>query len=267
MQKQSALPQSIHWALAGKLRVPEVACRDILVLPPQKHPNKKGLSTIEGQARLLHDLANIELQAMELALRSIAEFHFEDPQFLDELGLLALSESKHLDLCLQGLAELGFAWGDWPIHTVLWDAVGANDSLLDRILIVHRYLEGGGLDAGEILIQRLKGVAPSKVHEVVHTIVSEEVGHVNFGTKWYKHFCHRHKKDPDHDFKQRFADLKVKLPKRIERTSVELRKRAGFTDAEIECIDNFKAESLKNPRSASSLLVNSQALTAPTLPS
>ncbi len=257
------MESSIEAARQGRLSVPEKAFRDVLVLPPDSHPNKKGLSFKEGQARLLHDLANIELQAMELALRTVAEFPFEEKKFLDELCDLALSERKHLKLCLQGLEELGFSWGHWPIHTVLWDAVDASDSLLDRILIVHRYLEGGGLDAGEILLNRLKGVPFGKVHEVVSTIVSEEVEHVSFGSRWYKYFCQKQKLDADHDFKERFAKLKIKLPKRIEKTSVELRKKAGFTEEEIECINRFKEESLKNPPAANNLRVNFPASSGP----
>lgn len=52
--------------------IPEEPGRDAQVLLNKDLPPKAGLSTKEGQARLLHDLANIELQAMELGLRTLS---------------------------------------------------------------------------------------------------------------------------------------------------------------------------------------------------
>ena len=122
-------------------------------------PAKKGLSFKEGQARLLHDLASIELQAMELCLRSLYEYPDAPVAFREQLATIALGEGNHLQLCLNGIETLGFAWGDWPVHVALWHSTANSDSLLDRILIVHRYLEGSGLDAGDTLLRRLSGVA------------------------------------------------------------------------------------------------------------
>src|SRR6218665_1741766 len=65
--------------------VPYEPVRDIEVLHAKKHPPKKGFSTAEGQARMLHDLANIELQAMELGLRTLVEFPNAPQGFKEEL--------------------------------------------------------------------------------------------------------------------------------------------------------------------------------------
>jgi uncharacterized ferritin-like protein (DUF455 family) len=239
-EKLKHLDASLELAWRGHLVIPTKIARDITVLPPQAHPDKQGLAQSCGQARLLHDLANIELQAMELALRTLSEFQSADEKFREDLKALVQSEAKHLALCIEGIQNLGFQWGDWPIHTVLWDAVSQDDSLLDRIFIVHRYLEGGGLDAGEILLKRLNGVAHSCVHPVVNTIVHEEIDHVKFGSDWYNYFCLQDGLDPLIDFKSRFEKLKPILPKRIEKTSYSFRKKAGFTETELQLIDQFK---------------------------
>ena len=159
--KLKLLPGSIDLAFKGLSVVPRAPGRDIQVVMADELPAKKGLSFKEGQARLLHDLASIELQAMELCLRSLSEFPEAEDAFRQELATIALSEGSHLQLCLDGIERLGYKWGDWPVHLALWHSTAPSDSLLDRILIVHRYLEGSGLDAGDTLLRRLSGVAMS----------------------------------------------------------------------------------------------------------
>ncbi|MEZ0391390.1 MAG: DUF455 family protein [Pseudobdellovibrionaceae bacterium] len=216
--------------------------RDAEILVPGLLPPKKGLSYKEGQARLLHDLASIELQAMELGLRTLNEFPEAPLGFRESLAAITLSEAQHLKLCLDGIEKLGFPWGQWPIHNLLWQSVAAEDSLLDRILIVHRYLEGSGLDAGDTLLRRLDSVLESPLHGIVKTIVTEEVGHVEFGSAWYREICAQEKIDPIEDFPVRMKKLRHRLPKRIERISHSLRLQAGFHLKEIQFLEEMRRE-------------------------
>ncbi len=226
--------------------VPDLPARDILVLHPQNHPEKKGLSKVEGQARLLHDLASIELQAMELGLRTLNEFPKAPLEFLKELREVTRGESKHLKLCLEGLSELGFNWGDWPVHCSLWAATAKNDSLLDRILIVHRYLEGSGLDAGEQILKRLKSIQAPRVQQILELITEEEVGHVEFGSRWYKTICRLEGLDPEKDFPERMWKIRKTVPRRIEKLSYDLRRRAGFSENELKVCEDLRAHFLSN---------------------
>lgn len=216
--------------------------RDVEVLMPRMHPDKKGLSYREGQARLLHDLGSIELQAMELGLRTLHEFPEAPFGFREELAAIVISESQHLTLCLDGIEKLGFRWGDWPVHNLLWQSVGGEDSLLDRILIVHRYLEGSGLDAGDTLLRRLDAVLESPLHSITKTIFTEEIGHVEFGSRWYREICQLEKVDPQADFPERMRSLRAKLPKRTERISRESRRKAGFTETELNFLEEWRNE-------------------------
>ncbi|MBC7419290.1 MAG: DUF455 family protein [Bdellovibrio sp.] len=231
--------------LKNKVSVPDLPARDALVLEFKAHPAKKGFSTPEGQARMLHDLASIELQAMELGLRTLVEFPEAPQQFKEELWAITLSESEHLEMCLIEIEKLGFKWGHWPINCGLWAAVSAKDSLLDRVMIVHRYLEGSGLDAGDTLIRRLKGVDASSVQKAVQIINDEEVGHVLFGSEWYKIFCLEQKLDPVDDFEIRMNRLRGVLPKRVGQVNHGLRKKAGFTEKEIGYLENLRESFLE----------------------
>lgn len=222
------------------IQMPILPARDIDALEFKLHPPKKGFSTKEGQARMLHDLASIELQAMELGLRTLLEFPNESQQFKEELYALTLSESEHLEMCLTEIESLGFQWGDWPVNCGLWQSVSSKDSLLDRLLIVHRYLEGSGLDAGDTLLRRLAGVDAKPVQKAVQIINTEEIGHVQFGTRWYIENCKMNGLNPGDDFPQRMDRLRGVLPKRINPLNHDLRRQAGFTDEEILYLENLR---------------------------
>jgi uncharacterized ferritin-like protein (DUF455 family) len=225
--------------------IPKIPARDALVLKADEHPRKKGLSYREGQARLLHDLGSIELQAMELGYRSLVEFPQAPAGFREELAAITLDEAKHFELCLDAIEKLGHRWGEWPVHTALWESVDSEDSLLDRILTVHRYLEGSGLDAGDTLLRRLDGILESCVHPVVKTIVDDEVGHVEFGSRWYREICRNEGRNPQDDFPERMASLKERLPKRMEKLSYPLRREAGFTDLELQVLEARRNEAVE----------------------
>lgn len=229
----------------SKLIVPNIPLRDVPVLEFKAHPPKKGFSTKEGQARMLHDLASIELQAMELGLRTLAEFPDTPQEFKEDLWRITLSEAEHLEMCLMEIDKLGFAWGDWPVNCGLWSAVNENDSVLDRVLIVHRYLEGSGLDAGDTLINRLAGVDANSVKQAMKIINDEEVGHVKFGSDWYIKFCKEQKLDPGTDFFNRMDKLRAVLPKRISPVNRALRKKSGFTDEEIIYLEKLRESFLE----------------------
>lgn len=241
-EKIKVLRQNAHIYLnsSTKVPVPKIPARDLCVLEFKAHPEKKGLSTKEGQARMLHDLASIELQAMELGLRTLAEFPESPQEFKEELWRLTLSESEHLEMCLTEISVLGFKWGDWPANCGLWESVSPEDSIIDRMLIVHRYLEGSGLDAGDSLLKRLGGVDASGVKKALKIINTEEIGHVLFGTNWYKKFCSFENINPALDFEIRMNRLRGVIPKRINPINYELRKQAGFTDDELKYLSKLR---------------------------
>ncbi len=245
-QKLAELESAIDLAWREPLReFPTDPGRDVQILIPGLLPPKKGLSYKEGQARLLHDLASIELQAMELGLRTLHEYPEAPQGFREELVGVVRSEGQHLELCLNGIEALGFKWGDWPVHNMLWASVAADDSLLDRILIVHRYLEGSGLDAGETLMRRLDAVLESPLHSISKTIVTEEIGHVEFGSRWYREICARERIDPQEDFPRRLESFRYRIPKRIEKISRNFRLKAGFTENEISYLEDLRARMAK----------------------
>jgi uncharacterized ferritin-like protein (DUF455 family) len=213
--------------------------RDVSVLPRHQLPPKMGLQSAMGQARLLHDLGNIELQAMELGLRTLYNFPDTPPLFRQQLVDVILDEARHLRLCLQGIDKLGFQWGFVPIHTELWGATSSEDNLLDRILIVHCYLEGSGLDASEMILQKLNGVIDKTARKVVNVIAEEEVGHVKFGLNWFQKFCINENLDSSNEFSRRLNDLRIRIPKRMSKINPIARGKAGFNADQIAFLQSY----------------------------
>lgn len=241
-KKLILLSEELADLLSGRIYpVPFEPGRDVQIVPIKELPPKKGLASREGQARMLHDLASIELQAMELGVRTLIEFPSAPDAFRGELAALTADEGRHLRLCLDALDALGVPWGSFPAHIGLWQAVSAEDSLLDRIAIVHRYLEGSGLDASDTLLRRLDGVRAPAVRECVAVIRRDEMGHVQFGSRWYRAIAEAEGLDSVKDFDIRLRRLFGRIPRRLEPISHSARLEAGFSPAEIATLEAVRA--------------------------
>jgi uncharacterized ferritin-like protein (DUF455 family) len=244
--KLAGLDENLEQLLkGGDWTVPAVPGRDVQILALRDLPPKKGLSTREGQARLVHDLASIELQAMELGLRTLIEFPEAPRAFREELAEITREEGKHLRLCLQTLDDLGMPWGSFPAHAMLWASTDISDSLLDRILIVHRYLEGSGLDATDTILRRLSGVRAPEATRAIEVIRRDEVGHVQFGSRWYHNILKNEGLSSADDFEPRLLKLYKKIPRRVEPISRPLRLAAGFLESEIEVLEGVRERWLR----------------------
>lgn len=248
-EKLRGLDGMIENCLRGvHFTVPTTPGRDVQILPLRDLPAKKGLSLKEGQARLVHDLASIELQAMELCLRTLIEFPLASGEFRLGLADIARDEGRHLKLCLDALDDLGFPWGSFPAHVMLWHSVAADDSLLDRIVIVHRYLEGSGLDATDTIFRRLSGVPAPEAKRAVEVISRDEVGHVKFGSHWYHRLLKSQGMQPEDDFGPRLARVISRIPRRIEPIAHAIRLQAGFLESEIAVLEKIRADWLDPAR-------------------
>jgi uncharacterized ferritin-like protein (DUF455 family) len=225
----------------GKEKVPETPGRDVEIRSLKGLPPRRGLSFRDGQARLLHDLASIELQAMELGIRTLAEFRDAPLLFREQLVAVTLEEAKHFRLCLETLENFEYPWGSFPTHIGLWQTVNASDDLIDRILIVHRYLEGSGLDASTQLLNRLNSVDAPDLRKVVSVIANDEIGHVAFGSHWFKELVKGQRFDPDDVFRERMFKLIDRIPRRLEKINYPLREKVGFTQSDITVLEEVRS--------------------------
>ena len=153
-----------------------------------------------GRIALLHALAHIELNAIDLACDIIARFTDAGlPQaFYDEWTKVASEEALHFTLLCGRLAAHGAGYGDLPAHDGLWEAAEktAHD-LLARLAIVPLVLEARGLDVTPAMIENLKSAGDRESAAVLGRIYADEIGHVAIGRRWFEWEAARRGVDPE----------------------------------------------------------------------
>ena len=166
---------------------------------PRELAKRKITQAPAGRIALLHALAHIELNAIDLAWDIVARFNgFELPRaFYDDWLQVAEEEAKHYSLLAERLEALGSRYGALPAHDGLWQAAQdtAHD-LLARLAVVPLVLEARGLDVTPAMIQRLKAVNDDDSAAVLEIIYRDEIGHVAIGRRWFLWACNRHQLDP-----------------------------------------------------------------------
>lgn len=207
--------------------------RGIAVATPMETARRHDLTSVEGRARLLHAVAQIELSAVELALDSSLGFPEAPPEYHHEMVAVAVDEGRHFRMLDGRLREWGCSFGVFPVHANLWGQARTARDILERMAIVPRILEARGLDATPGLVARFQKAGDPETASLLETIYREEIGHVAVGSRWFSYFARRHGKDPEALFGEilrRFHEEQGRgryLPNR------EARRQAGFTDAEL----------------------------------
>ena len=163
------------------------------LLPPRAMP-RRSANDAKGRIALLHSLAHIELNAIDMTWDLIGRFiHVPMPQsYFDNWVQVGLEEATHFALLSRRLAELGAAYGDLPAHDGLWQAAQATGgSLIARIAVVPLVLEARGLDVSPALINALRAAGDQASADIIETIYRDEKRHVAFGAKWFRFLCDR----------------------------------------------------------------------------
>ena len=175
------------------------------LLSPRDVPQRKP-GTAEGRIALLHAVAHIELNAVDLHWDIIARFsHVPLPMgFYDDWVKAADEESKHFNLMADCLEESGSHYGALPAHAGMWRAAeDTHENLMGRLAVVPMVLEARGLDVTPGMIKLFKQAKATSAVAALETIYAEEVAHVAYGSKWFHFLCGRHDEDP----KERFHAL------------------------------------------------------------
>jgi uncharacterized ferritin-like protein (DUF455 family) len=166
---------------------------------PRDMPRRRGAGSLANRIALLHAVAHIELNAIDLAWDLIARFASPDlPRaFFDDWVAVAGQEATHHALVSSRLDALGAAYGDLPAHDGLWQAAQATaHDLLARLAIVPLVLEARGLDVTPEMIDKLKRQDDAASVAALETIYREEVAHVAAGERWFRFECARRGFDP-----------------------------------------------------------------------
>ena len=178
----------------GRARPPDRPARPVRpqLLPPGQMPRRRAGQSPAHRVALLHAVAHIELNAIDLAWDLIARFAGQDlPRaFFDDWVTVAAEEAVHFGLVCGRLEALDAAYGDLPAHDGLWQAAAntAHD-LAARLAVVPLVLEARGLDVTPAMIQRFERFGDSATAAVLRRILADEISHVAAGRRWFDRLC------------------------------------------------------------------------------
>ena len=196
---------------------------------------QRGLGSAEGRAALVHAVAHIEFNAIDLAWDAVYRFRGKPDAYYRDWASCAHDEARHFAMLSERLAELGHVYGDFDAHDGLWQmAEKTADNDTARMALVPRVLEARGLDVTPGMIDRLRQLGDERTVTILEIILREEVAHVAAGTRWFHHCCERDGSEPVETF---FALIReymgVELRGPFNRKA---RGEAGFSRLELDLL-------------------------------
>ena len=201
------------------------------LVSPKDVPTRSAF-TVDGRAALLHAIAHIEFNAINLALDAVWRFADMPTAYYRDWLRVASEEAMHFSLLREHLLSLGFDYGNFDAHDGLWVMTQrtAHD-VLARMALVPRTLEARGLDATPPLQAKFAKAGDPRAVEILGVILRDEVGHVAIGNHWYRWLCERQRLDPV----AHYAVLAEQhnAPRSRPPYNVEARLAAGFSEDEI----------------------------------
>ena len=205
------------------------------LLPPDQVPQRSPF-TDSGLAALIHAIAHIEFNAINLALDAVWRFAGMPEAFYRDWLRVAHEEAQHFALLRELLRTLGHGYGDFAAHDGLWTmCVKTQDDVVARMALVPRTLEARGLDATPLIQAKLRKVgspAAQRAVDILDIILRDEIGHVAIGNRWYGWLCQQHGLDPLAHY--RVLARTHSAPRLRPPFNDEARRAAGFSQAEMD---------------------------------
>lgn len=228
------------WDTQAKLSPPEdsllpgrPACPRLV--PAVSVPHRSPF-TPEGLAALVHSIAHIEFNAINLALDAVWRFPHMPEDFYSDWLRVADEEASHFGLLQDELRTLGHRYGDFDAHDGLWSmCVKTQDNITARMALVPRTLEARGLDATPLIQAKLRKVgtpAALRTVAVLDIILREEIGHVAIGNRWYGWLCRQQGLDPVAHYRALARTHAAPRPKPPLNNAARL--AAGFSQLELD---------------------------------
>ena len=201
-------------------------------LVPPRALERRPMNTMAGRAALIHALAHIEFNAINLALDAIWRFPDMPLEFYADWLKVASEEALHFNLLNTHLSSLGFGYGDFNAHNSLWEmAEKTRENVLARMALVPRTLEARGLDATPAVRAKLAQAGDEPAAAILDIILRDEVGHVAIGNRWYGWLCQQQGAEPLSTY--RALARQHNAPVLKGPFNLEARRAAGFTEEEL----------------------------------
>jgi uncharacterized ferritin-like protein (DUF455 family) len=199
---------------------------------PPRLVGRRSMATVEGRAMLVHALAHIEFNAVNLALDAVWRFPGMPHAYYTDWLRVAGEEASHFEMLAAHLRALGWSYGDFAGHDSLWEMVAkTSGDVLARMALVPRTMEARGLDAIPPLRAKLAQAGDEAAARILDVLLREEVGHVEIGNRWYLFLCEQRGLEPVSTYDA--LTVRYKAPVLKGPFNVEARRMAGFSEAEL----------------------------------
>ena len=201
---------------------------------------RRGMQTQEGRNVLMHAIAHIEFNAINLALDAAYRFRNQPQDYYQDWLSVAADDTRHFNLIRDYLQSNNSDYSDYPVHNGLWDmAVQTANDVVARMALVPRVLEARGLDVTPHIIKKLQNVGDDKAVDILTTIYQDEIGHVKIGSYWFNYQCKQQSIEPKETFVEMVkthlhGDLKGPF-------NIAARLQAGFDEAELESLNRVES--------------------------
>jgi uncharacterized ferritin-like protein (DUF455 family) len=202
-------------------------------LVPPRLVGRRSMVTVEGRAMLIHALAHIEFNAVNLALDAMWRFSGMPTAYYTDWLRVAKEEAMHFSMLAAHLQVLGYQYGDFAAHDSLWEmAEKTRADIVGRMALVPRTLEARGLDAIPPVRAKLAQAGDLAAAAILDIILRDEVGHVEIGNRWYGYLCAQNELEPHTTYDALAARYEAPVLKGP--FNIDARRRAGFSEAELE---------------------------------
>ena len=229
----NSMTLEVHAQLTAQRPIPGQPVKPELVSPLAV--KRRAMNTPEGRAVLIHALAHIEFNAINLALDAIWRFADMPPAYYADWLQVAREEALHFSLLSNHLQSQGYTYGDFPAHNSLWEmAAKTEDDVLARIALVPRTMEARGLDASPPVRAKLAQAGDMAAAEILDIILRDEIGHVAIGNHWYAWLCKQRGLEPIATYAQLAS--KYQAPVMRGPFNMEARRAAGFSEPELAAL-------------------------------
>lgn len=199
----------------------------------------RSMATEEGRAAMIHALAHIEFNAINLALDAVWRFADMPREYYEDWLQVAAEEAQHFLLLTTHLHNKGYAYGDFKAHNSLWDmAEKTQGDILARMALVPRTMEARGLDATPPLRAKLAQAGDMEAAKILDIILADEIGHVLIGNRWYDWACQARGLEPVATYAALAAQYKA--PQLRGPFNLEARRAAGFRESELATLKDIK---------------------------
>ncbi|MEM6793259.1 MAG: DUF455 family protein [Acidobacteriota bacterium] len=149
-----------------------------------KIPRIEGMGDPAQRVRILHALANHELQAAELFAWALLAFPEAPREFRAGLAEILDDEQRHTRMYMARLKGHGRAFGDFPVTGYFWRKTPHLTSPLHFVSAMSLTFENANLDFTVEYAAAARRAGDEKTALVIERVERDEVDHVRFGWRW-----------------------------------------------------------------------------------